>query len=253
LPDQQDTREQAVDLRFALRSALQPSGDFERILVLLREAEALAAALDNPRRLGQASLFLSRYFSIMGAYDQAIAAGQRTLAHATASGDVVLHAQAHQFLGVAYHAQGDYRRAIDHFMQTVMLLDGGRRHERFGQVFLPAVFSRAWLSRRHAELGSFAEGSTLGEEGRQIAAHREPPEAEPAETYYHQALTLAEALGMRPLQAHCHRGLGTLYATTGRLEQARVELSTAIDLYRTMAMTFWLPEAEAALARVEGR
>jgi Flp pilus assembly protein TadD len=58
---------------------------------------------------------------------------------------------------------------------------------------------------------------------------------------------------MRPLQAHCHRGLGTLYAKTGRREQARAELSTAIDLYRAMAMTFWLPEAEAALAQVEGR
>jgi tetratricopeptide (TPR) repeat protein len=162
LLDQQDTREQAIDLRFALRSPLQPLGDFECILVLLREAEALAAALDDPRRLGQASLFLSRYFSIMGAYDQAIAAGQRALAHATASGDVVLHAQANQFLGVAYHAQGGYSRAIDHFMQTVMLLEGGRRHERFGQVFLPAVFSRAWLSRCHAELDTFAEGSSLG-------------------------------------------------------------------------------------------
>ena len=29
---------------------------------------------------------------------------------------------------------------------------------------------------------------------------------------------------MRPLQAHCHRGLGTLYATIGQREQARTEL-----------------------------
>ncbi len=57
---------------------------------------------------------------------------------------------------------------------------------------------------------------------------------------------------MRPLQAHCHRGLGTLYAKTGRREQARAELSTAIELYRAMDMTFWLPQAEAALAQVEG-
>jgi Flp pilus assembly protein TadD len=55
---------------------------------------------------------------------------------------------------------------------------------------------------------------------------------------------------MRPLAAHCHRGLGTLYAKIGRLEQARAELSTASELYRAMAMTFWLPEAEAALAQV---
>jgi hypothetical protein len=58
---------------------------------------------------------------------------------------------------------------------------------------------------------------------------------------------------MRPLQAHCHRGLGTLYAKHGQLEQAGAELSTAIDLYRAMEMTFWLPPAEAALVQVEGR
>jgi hypothetical protein len=57
----------------------------------------------------------------------------------------------------------------------------------------------------------------------------------------------------RPLAAHCHLGLGTLSAKIGRLEQARAELSTAIDLYRAMEMTFWLPQAEAALAEAEGR
>ena len=55
---------------------------------------------------------------------------------------------------------------------------------------------------------------------------------------------------MRPLQAHCHRSLGTLYATTGQREQARAELNTAMTLYCTMNMTFWLPQAEAALAKM---
>jgi len=63
-----------------------------------------------------------------------------------------------------------------------------------------------------------------------------------------QALALAEELGMRPLQAHCHHGLGTLYATLGQQEHARAALTTVIDLYRAMDMTFWLPQAEAALA-----
>jgi uncharacterized protein HemY len=58
---------------------------------------------------------------------------------------------------------------------------------------------------------------------------------------------------MRPLLAHCHRGLGTLYAKSGRWEQARAELYAAIELYRNMDMTFWLPQAETALAQVEGR
>src|SRR5262249_48717949 len=56
-------------------------------------------------------------------------------------------------------------------------------------------------------------------------------------------------LGMRPLQAHYHRGLGMLHAKTGQHEQARAALSMAIDLHRAMDMTFWLPLAEAALAQ----
>jgi class 3 adenylate cyclase/tetratricopeptide (TPR) repeat protein len=84
-----------------------------------------------------------------------------------------------------------------------------------------------------------------------IAAQHDRPNAHEAETYYRQALALADGLGMRPLQAHCHLGLGTLYAKIDRCEQARTELSAAITLYRTMDMTFWLPQAEAALAQME--
>jgi tetratricopeptide (TPR) repeat protein len=390
LPKQRDTIEQAIDLRLALRTALLPSGDFKRILALLREAEALAAALDDPRRLGQVSRFLSNYFNSIGAHDQAVAAGQRALACAMASGDAVLHALANYYLGLAYQAQGDYRRAIDCHGQTVAALDGARRHERFGQVILPAVQSYARLAVCHAELGTFAEGRTLGDEGLriaeavdhpaslmiaswgvgllslrrgdlpralhrleqavgicqnadlrfwfplmaaalgaaytlagrvadavplltqaieqrtatereilyslhlgethvlagrleeaqalaegvlayahghqehgrqayalrllgEIAARRKPPEIALAEAYYQQALALAKELGMRPLVAHCHLGLGQLSLKTGQREQAGAELTAAIDLYRAMDMTFWLPQAEAALAQVEGR
>jgi tetratricopeptide (TPR) repeat protein len=363
-----------------------------RILACLREAEALAVALDDPRRLGQASVFLTVHFYLRGVYDQAIAAGQHALTLATAGGHVGLQALANAYIGRAYESQGDYRRAIDYMRQTMASIDGVQHHERFGQVILPAVSSRAWLAVCHAELGMFAEGSALGEEGLriaetvahpgslmyafwglgllalrhgdlpkalprleramgicheadlpvyfswmapalgsayilsgrvadavplltqateqatamevayfetlghlclgeaqmlaghleeahalaeralalayehqerghqayalrllgEIAAHSVPPEVERAETHYRQALALAEELGMRPLQAHCHRGLGTLYAKIGQRQQARAELATAIDLYRAMDMTFWLPQAEAALAQAEG-
>ena len=83
-----------------------------------------------------------------------------------------------------------------------------------------------------------------------VHAHADPLDAAPAEAHYQQALALAEALGMRPLQAHCHHGLGQLYGQTGHGAQARAALATAIDLYRAMDMTFWLPQAEAALAQV---
>jgi hypothetical protein len=67
---------------------------------------------------------------------------------------------------------------------------------------------------------------------------------------YRQGLVLANELGMRPLMAHCHLGLGMLYHKMDRREQARAELSTAIGLYRSMEMTLWLPQAEAAMAQV---
>jgi hypothetical protein len=63
---------------------------------------------------------------------------------------------------------------------------------------------------------------------------------------------MAKELGMRPLLAHCHLGLGTLYDEIGRRELAHAELSAAIELYRAMEMTFWLPQAETALGQVEG-
>jgi class 3 adenylate cyclase/DNA-binding winged helix-turn-helix (wHTH) protein/tetratricopeptide (TPR) repeat protein len=389
LPETRATREQAIDLRLALRTALFPSGDFGRILAYLHEAETLAAELDDPRRLGQVSVFLSVHCCFGGAYDRAMAAGQRALALATASDDVVLHALANQYLGIAYHAQGDYRRAIDCLGQTVASLDGARSCEHHGQVNLPVVLSRTWLAWCHAELGRFAEGRALGEEGLriaeavehpaslaiatwgigllalrqgdlpralplleqatrlcqdadlslffpwmaavlgvaytlggrvtdavplltqtiepvctmkigvlqvlrglcqgevqmlvgrledahvlaehalalvrtqkerghqayalrllgEIAARHDPPKAEPAEAYYREALALAEELGMRPLVAHCHRGLGTLYGQMEQIEEARAALSTAIALYRAMEMPFWLLQAEAALAQ----
>jgi len=393
LPETSDTREQAIDLRLALRSALLTLGDFGRILGALREAETLAESLDDPHRLAQVSLFLSAHFRNVSAHDQAIATAQRAHGLAMANGDILLQALSSHYLGVSYQAQGDYCRAIDCLGQTVAALDGARLHERFGQVIPPAVLSRAWLAACHAELGRFAEGRALGDAGlrmaemedhaaslmiaswgiglltlRQgdllralprleravelcqdadlpayfpwmaaalgaaytlggrvadavplltraidqtkaaemvghqvlcglslgeaqllagrleeahalaertlalarehqersyqayalhllgdIAARREPLEHAPAEAHYRQALALADELGMRPLQAHCHLGLGILYAKIGRTEQAHPELLTAIDLYRAMDMTFWLPQAEAALAQVEGR
>jgi tetratricopeptide (TPR) repeat protein len=114
---------------------------------------------------------------------------------------------------------------------------------------------------RHA-LRAFDLAQTYKEQGHEartlhllgdIYAHDNPLDIVQAETSYQHALTLATKLGMRPLQAHCHRGLGTLYRQTGQSEQARTELSTAIDIYRDMEMNFWLPKTEAALSAVEGR
>ncbi len=392
LPEGRETRQQAIDLHFDLRNALAPLGEFGRILDTLREAESLAEALDDQSRLGQVSAYMSTHFFVMGDHDQAIAAGERALAMATASGDFGLQIVTNAYLGFAYHALGDYHWAMDFLRRNVAALEGELVRERFGQVGLVSVLSRTWLVWCLAEVGAFTEGTASGEEGMRIAkavehpfsliaayggigrlylikgdlpqaipmlerglalcqaidtpvlfpltastlgaayalcgrlaealplleqavqqasamgmmfgqalwvvwlsagyllagrraearahaeraleiarAHQErgyqayalrllgdiamqshPPQVERAEAYYREALTLAEERGMRPLQAHCHGGLGTLYAKISRSEQARAALSAAIALYRAMDLTFWLPQGEAALAQVEG-
>ena len=55
---------------------------------------------------------------------------------------------------------------------------------------------------------------------------------------------MATELGMRPLVAHCHLGLGKLYRRTGKREQAQEHLTTATTMYREMGMTYWLEKAE---------
>jgi tetratricopeptide (TPR) repeat protein len=73
------------------------------------------------------------------------------------------------------------------------------------------------LTRQRKERGN--EARALHQLG-VVHAHADLPDVRQAEAHYQQALALAVTLGMRPLQAHCHLGLGTLYSTTGQREQA---------------------------------
>src|SRR5262249_10288754 len=80
-----------------------------------------------------------------------------------------------------------------------------------------------------------------------IAADADPPNMESAEGQYTQALARASELGMRPLAAHCHFGLGKLYRGTGDGGKAQKHLTTAATMYRELDMGLWLEKAEAAL------
>jgi tetratricopeptide (TPR) repeat protein len=98
------------------------------------------------------------------------------------------------------------------------------------------------LSRDASERGYEAWAlRLLGE----IASGRDPAELVLAERCYHQALAAADELGMRPLAAHCHLGLSTLYRRTGDGARAREQLTTATTMYRDMQMPFWLEQAKA--------
>ncbi len=98
------------------------------------------------------------------------------------------------------------------------------------------------LARLHKQRGHEVYAiRLLGE----VAARRDPPDVQAAQAHYQDAIGLADELGMRPLVAHCHLGLGKLYRRLGRLEQAREHLTTATTMYRDMGMTYWLEQAEA--------
>ena len=82
-----------------------------------------------------------------------------------------------------------------------------------------------------------------------IATHPDRFDAESGAAHYREALALARRLGMRPLVAHCHLGLGKLYRCIGETEHARENLTAATTMYREMEMGFWLGQGEAEMAK----
>ena len=74
----------------------------------------------------------------------------------------------------------------------------------------------------------------------EVGGRRDPPDVETAIGGYREATIMATELGMRPLVAHCHLGLGALYRRTGKREQALELLTTATTMYREMGMMYWL-------------
>jgi tetratricopeptide (TPR) repeat protein len=396
LPETPETREQEIDVRLEIRGSLYSLGQFEKMLTYLQEAQAMASAISDARRLGLVSLHSAEYFRQTGRFAEARTLAEQALVMGDKLQDPPVQLYARHYLGLACHALGDYRRASELLRAVaqwppIEWQPGAVGSTVSGSWGAYQAMNFAWLARCLAEIGEFDEGVDAGRravalteelgspynlaasyiglgyvslvrgdldaagrvleracsvaseanltllrpqatrflgkaclltgrldegitlvraaaeevESRQllmqqaamlallgeaclcadcvdeastaaqwalslatergqrgdaaaamyvlgdIAAHRTPPDIAQAEAHYQQALALAEELGMRPLQAHCHLGLGTLYAKIGQREQAGAELSTAIELYRAMDMTFWLPQAEAALAQVE--
>jgi DNA-binding NtrC family response regulator/tetratricopeptide (TPR) repeat protein len=222
----------------------------EEAIRIAEEAEHLSSAIGAEYELGLLVLRL-------GDLPQAIIILERALARCRAT-DIVIYVHGVSLrLGLAYALSGRIAEALSLFEQGVMV--GGSQEEGpmlKGEGYLQAgnleeasalAKQALTLSRTHKAHGNEAWSlRLLGA----IALHSDSPDIALAETHYRHALALAEELGMRPLQAHCHAGLGTLYTTTGRWEQARTELSAAIALYRAMAMTCWLPQTKATLAQV---
>jgi tetratricopeptide (TPR) repeat protein len=218
-----------VSLVSAYRSVGQVylrQGDLPQALPLLERAAGICEDADLPFHFALLAPALGTAYVLCGRVDEAVRLLERALEQATSSSttpvrmlQLAILGEAHLHAGRLEEAQTLASRALEYF----------RAHQERGR--------EAYALRL---LGA-------------IAAHRDPPQVEEAEASYRQALALAEERGMRPLVAHCHLGLGSLYAKTGQREQAHAELAAAIEQYRALEMTFWLPQAEATLAQVEGR
>jgi tetratricopeptide (TPR) repeat protein len=199
-----------------------------------------------------AQTYLGQAYYAVEDFQQVLDSSRRVMAMLTAA-----------LLGAAYALAGRIAEALPLLDQTLERVAPGSRMPFLHALLLTELSEALLLVGRVDEASALAERlldlsrthtghgyqahalRLLGE----VARRREPPDVAPAAAHYRQALTLAEAVGMRPLQAHCHLGLGTLYARSGQRQQAQAELSAAIDLYRALEMPFWLPQAEVAQAQ----
>jgi class 3 adenylate cyclase/tetratricopeptide (TPR) repeat protein len=205
--------------RYGLGYALVRSGDFAGAIRVLEQGLALCRTMETRFVLPFVAAFLSSAYLWSGRAADAVPLLEEAVEESTAMG----------FLG--------YRPLLMTFRVEVCLVAGQvtEAREQAEQVVA--------LARAREQPGWEAWGlKLLGD----VHAH-ELVNAKQAADAYQQALALATELGLRPLIAHCHFGLGKLHAKTNQRAESREQLATATTLYREMGMHLWLEKAEAAL------
>ncbi len=228
LPETPETREQGIDVRLELRGALYPLGEFERMLTYLREAETIAGAISDERRLGLVSIHIAEYFRQTGRFAEARTLAEKALTMGDKLQDVPLQSYAGQYFGLACHALGDYRCASE----LLRVVTRAPKPEGWtGALGMVAswdahqAISLAWFARCLAELGDFDEGVDAGR----------------------RAVALAEGLEMPySLTAAC-LGLGYVCLVKGDLEAAGPVLERACRVAREANLTLLRPQATRLL------
>ena len=199
-----------------------------------------------------------------GDFDHAIPLLEQTLCRCQASYIPLDTRLLTSALGYAYALSG-------HVADAVPLLEQAVRQAELLKVLFRYALWLAWLGEAYLLAGRTDDALELAERavahtsiykepglhayalrlGGEIARYGNWPTVGKAEAAYRQALTIADTLEMRPLQAHCHLGLGKLYHQKKLSEPAQRELSTAMVLFNAMGMTFWLQQTEALRRRMD--
>jgi tetratricopeptide (TPR) repeat protein len=152
------SHEQAIDLHLAARASLLALGEHDRIRDDLRDAEALAVAIDDRHRLAQVACDLANWYWIAGEHHRAIDASQRALALGASLDDFGLAVRTNHYLGHANYSLGKYPQAIAFYRRNVENLTGDLARECFEPGTVAAAASRGFLTLCLAECGEFAEG-----------------------------------------------------------------------------------------------
>jgi DNA-binding NtrC family response regulator/tetratricopeptide (TPR) repeat protein len=223
LPEDADTLATAIDVRLAVRSALLQLAELPSIGRYLREAERLAEALGDRRRLAWVWTYMTIAHLFDGDPDAALAVGERALALAEDVGDLGLRASARTPLAHACRERGDFRRALTLFGQAIDALSGDLVRERLGQAMPPAFYARSMAAFCLAEVGDFAEAERLATE---------------AAT---QTRTLDLPFGL----ALAHIALGHVRLVEGRLPDALAALVVALEVIEARGLPTWFPWAAA--------
>ena len=196
-------------------------GDLRAAIVTLENVFGLCRSFDIPYWVPLIAASLGRAYALSGRFPEAVP----LLEQAAEERSTSLFGAAAQSLRVAWLGEA--------------YLSVGRAQE--ARVLADRALALARLHEEHANEAWIL--CLLGE----TAGHQSGPVNALAEDSYREALALAGQLGMRPLVAHCHLGLGKFYHRTGKRSRAQEHVTTATMMYRKMSMTYWLEKADAAL------
>jgi class 3 adenylate cyclase/tetratricopeptide (TPR) repeat protein len=239
-----------------LAVSLQYLGDFDDALAAGADAMNIAMAADRPMSLVMAHAGLGLTYLGKGEAARSIALLERGMAIAETAHIVDWYRPTVSGLALAYARLGRHAESRSLLGRIPTSRRAGALIREAEAYFCLTQVDRAReladetlrLASAKKERGNQASALyLLGE----IAACRGDHELKTGEGHYLASLAVATELGMRPLIAHCHLGLGTLYRRTGDHAKADEHLTTAARMYREMGMSFWLEKADAELRGVE--
>lgn len=253
----------SVIFRSHLSQSLAMTGDFDEGLARGAEGVAIAGEAHHPVSLIHINSSLGFLYIFKGDFDEAIPVLEDALAMCENKHIPIYVPLVAPRLGYAYAHAGRLAEGLRLLEQSI---DDSAAVGRAGFLAL----NMAWLSEAYLMTGRLDEAALLAQRafdvsklhkerghgalalklGADIARRRVPADIEQVEARYREALTLAEDMGMRPLQAHCHRGLAKVHAAAGAQDRARAEFSAALELYRAMAMISWQTRTEKSLSQI---